>query len=224
MGHALNYVQLSTTFDPPMQAICTLHGAKGYSVLVRTWTACHLQASPELDLSNDLLIQLHAAFCFVTVEELRAILESCFLLDVFDRGEWESRKVLTHRSIVKHLDNALHKRRVDAERKRVKRAEREANAAAQPVQPESDRTTVRKRKSKEREREEKRNTPQESILTKKGEKDAVSPEVAGKIADIIKTTKASLRKESDEQPLTDQEVAARKEQMIQQLNEQTQST
>lgn len=214
MANPLPYFKLDTTFDRRTETLIRLHGNDLLVVLIRAWQQVYYHAKAELDLSSPILVTALAMDCQLSEERLRQMIEVLVETGIFEGAGWKQGK-LTSNGIRTRTDEALERRKADAERKRKKREERMERSR---VPRESTRTPHEEKRKEKKSKEEKRRTPQNSGLIRKGEvRDAA--ETIAQVADksVVSAIVKGLKQAKGERPLTPEEIEQERERQIEAL-------
>lgn len=111
---SLDYFPLDTNvfFDNKVCVLAIRQGCKGPCVYFYLLCQCYGDKGywMEWDSDDDILVEIHAETLKITPRELRQVIEACLNLDLFDRGMYERKHILTSRGIQWRYLQAVHER------------------------------------------------------------------------------------------------------------------
>jgi len=106
----LDYFPLDVDLSDEVEAVESVHGNDGFTVIIKTWQALYKTDSGDLDCSGVLRRKTLAKRANISEELWNNIIGTCVEAGLFDREQWEKHKIITSSGVRKRIGKVMQER------------------------------------------------------------------------------------------------------------------
>ena len=155
----MDYFPLDVQLSDEVEAVESVHGNDGFTVIVKAWQALYQTENGVLDCSGELRRKTFAKRANMTEERWIDVIGTCVEAGLFDREPWETGRILTSNGVRKRIAKVYQER--EEGRKRAEKRWKKSSTPKNPAENEAQKRAKEREKEKETKKERERETERE---------------------------------------------------------------